>query len=373
MELEILRGCDKIGENLIEVRGEGVRVLIECGTALEPSEQGERIERAILKNHYDATVITHLHPDHAGLLRTPLNADKIYMGEATYRILCHLGAIYKENTHRVRVFYSEEPFLVGDIEIIPHLCDHSAYDSYMIEIRHKDKVALYTGDFRFSGRKGQGRLLSRLPREVDLLICEGTRGESYCSKSEYDLEREALKIMKNHKRVFFMASATNADRIVTLYKATLRSGGIFLLDDRCGEICELCKGIPTPNYSHCHAFFTHKVDRKRHERARARYSLVGKAQIAKMERFTMRVGSYMLDYLRSLNDLSSLRGSVLIYSMWQGYKQSEQMSAFLYGVREMGIEVVDLHISGHADKGAIERLIDTLRPKRTIFVHREIK
>ena len=38
MDITILRGKEKIGETLIEVKEEGKRVLLECGIALEETD-----------------------------------------------------------------------------------------------------------------------------------------------------------------------------------------------------------------------------------------------------------------------------------------------------------------------------------------------
>ena len=72
----------------------------------------------------------------------------------------------------------------------------------------------------------------------------------------------------------------------------------------------------------------------------------------------------MKGYLEKLNDLSSLKGSVLIYSMWQGYKTEGIVREMLEALNKMGVEVIDLHISGHASKNAQELLIKNIKPFR---------
>ena len=44
---------------------------------------------------------------------------------------------------------------------------------------------------------------------------------------------------------------------------------------------------------------------------------------------------------------------------------------FLDGVKALGIEMVDLHVSGHADRQTIGRLIRKTCPKEIIMVHCE--
>ena len=54
--------------------------------------------------------------------------------------------------------------------------------------------------------------------------------------------------------------------------------------------------------------------------------------------------------------------------MWQGYK--EEMKEFLDGVQNLGVKVIDLHVSGHADLPAIEKLIKRTNPKKIELVHK---
>ena len=41
------------------------------------------------------------------------------------------------------------------------------------------------------------------------------------------------------------------------------------------------------------------------------------------------------------------------------------------GVCALGISVIDLHVSGHADRTAIKELIKAVNPKKIEFVHTE--
>ena len=361
MEYEIIRGEDKIGENLIEIRGHGKRILLECGKALFPDENTAQVEERIKGESYDAIIISHAHEDHCGLLKCEVATKNIYMGEVTLAILQAKNMICAENVEKVKIMRGEEEFFVGDIKIIPHLCDHSVADSYMIEIVGGEKKILYTGDFRSNGRKNFDALLERLPRNIDVLICEKTIDEDK-NGTETELEKEAVRIMKNHKEVFILQNSCNVDRIVSFYKASRRTKTAFLMMPLSVKVAESMEHVPSPSkFRDCYVYFPHACQFSE------RKKVIGREQIAKKDRFAMMISTSMTDYLKKLATLRDLSNAVLIYSMWDGYK--EQMKEFLDFVQSLGVKIVDLHVSGHADKSAIEAVIKMTNPREIKFVH----
>ena len=60
---------------------------------------------------------------------------------------------------------------------------------------------------------------------------------------------------------------------------------------------------------------------------------------------------------------------LLIYSMWQGYKQTTAVRRVLDFCQERKISVADLHTSGHASQDTIKTLIDGLRPAALLPIH----
>lgn len=65
---DILRGKDKIGENLIEISYGETRILVELGKALDGGEELSETEKHVLETPYRAVVVSHYHADHAGLI-----------------------------------------------------------------------------------------------------------------------------------------------------------------------------------------------------------------------------------------------------------------------------------------------------------------
>lgn len=369
----VLRGKEYIGENLIEVDGGRTKLLLECGVPLTETKRGRVAERKVLTTHYQGVIITHYHPDHCGLLKKKISADGIYMGESTRNILLFRKEICAENIEKIRIMKDGERLFIGDIAVKPYLCDHSAYDSYMIELSFKNERVLYTGDFRANGRKSFSALLSRLPTSVDLLITEGTnlyREQSL--QTEKDVEERAVELFQKYGKIFVLQSGLNIDRTVSFYRAAKRTDRIFLQPIKTAETCALLPKIPSAKtFLDCYTYLSVGVGAVQRARLSDTYSkkLLSKYQIAKRDDIVMQVHTGMQGYFCALSRVCNLSGCVLIYSMWSGYKQDCQ--DFLQELERLGIKLVDLHVSGHANRAAIERLEARVNPKKIWIVHSE--
>lgn len=390
---KILDGENRIGANLIELKCADTIALVECGSELEPTQEGIALRNEIRRKHYDACFITHCHGDHAGLLTEPINSDVIYMSEATLKILKIIGGICEENIAKtvafdksqdywetvhgreiLHMFFRHDPIKVKDFYFDYYLCDHSAYGSHMFHFISEKTAIFYTGDFRSNGRKDFGKLLEKLPHKVDTLICEGTNVNSNLPQlSEQDLENRLVELCQNDKPVFVLQSATNIDRIVSVYRAAVKSNRLFIMRLVQADICSELPNIPEPNgFKMCFAYPEFSLTDEQHKKYTEKYGkrLIGRERIAKIHKYILEVTSKDLHYLQKLAQSSDLRGAKFIYSTWSGYKEREDMKVFLDGVKSLRIEVIDLHASGHADKKAIDALRERLNPDKFIQVHK---
>ncbi len=373
----ILRGQDKIGENLIEISYGETKILVELGKALDGDDEFSEIEKRVLETHYNAVVVSHYHADHAGFIEYKKDCP-VYIGSGAYRIvkaMCEYRS--KKLANNITTYKNGKSFTVGGIKITPYLCDHSAFDSFMLLFEAGGKSILYTGDFRFHGRKDKTNLLSRLPKKVDTLICEGTNiGSDKPCISESELENQLVEIMrKTEKPVFVLQSGTNVDRLVSVYRAAKRSNRILYEDNYVALITSAAGGkIPHPDvFPDVYAFTPRVLRGKRKDMFFEFEHKRGLRQIPKNKNFVMIVRPSMLDYMKKLADKMDLSGAVLIYSIWNGYKERDDMKAFLGGVKDLGIEIIDLHTSGHASAEDIELLKKTVNADECVAVHTELR
>ena len=374
MKIHIHRGQNQIGGNIVEISTNKTKILLDVGLELddEKNKTLPNIKGLFESKGYDAIFITHYHGDHIGLAYKTHKDIPLYMGEKSSKIVQASDAYKKVPTITPCAFLEhKKEIVIGDITVTPYLCDHSAFDSYMLLCEAEDESILYTGDFRGNGRKPYEWLLSELPKNVDKLICEGTTlsREGYVPVTENELEEEAVKLFReNSGPVFVLQSSMNIDRIVTMYRAAKRSGRIFLEDLYMADITSAIGGsIPNPAFNDVYAFITSP---SRHEGLKKYAHRMGKDRIAKAS-FAMCVRTSMLRYLKGLSKRMQFNNGLLIYSFWSGYKETEDMRNFLSECENLGLKIVTLHTSGHADYNAIKQLVETVNPNEIIPIHTE--
>lgn len=372
MSVIIHRGQNQIGGNIIEIATDRTRILLDVGLELDQEEVTlPEIDGLFDDPAFDAVFISHYHGDHFGLAYYIDNRIPLYMGEASYHIV-KAADDYKGIASVTPDGFLRHlnPIVIGDITVTPFLCDHSAFDSYMLLCEADSEKVLYTGDFRSNGRKSFDRLLNALPDKVDKLICEGTTlsRKAQTPLREADLEEQAVTEFRNTTGpIFVLQSSTNIDRIVTMYRAAKRSGRVFLQEVYMADVVSAIGGsIPNPAFNDVYAFITNP---KRHD-SLVKYRRMGKAQMTKTP-FVMCVRSSMLRYLKGLSKLMSFEGGLLVYSMWSGYQQQPVMSSFIKECEGMGLRLVSLHTSGHADPDTIRSLIERVQPTEIIPIHTE--
>ena len=374
MEIKIHRGQNQIGGNIIELSTQNTKILFDTGLELDDEKNKDLpdIKGLFDSKGYDAVFVSHYHGDHLGLVYNIHKDIPVYMGEKSSKII-HASDNYKKADTVTPAGFLEhkKPITVGDMVITPYLCDHSAFDSYMLLCEADDERVLYTGDFRSNGRKPYEWLLSELPSKVDNLICEGTTlsREGYIPVTEKELEQQAVDLFKAHSGpVFVLQSSMNIDRIVTMYRAAKRSGRGFLQELYMAEITSAIGGsIPNPSFSDVFAFITNP---SRYEMLSEHKNRVGKEAISKMD-FVMCVRTSMMNYMKSLSEKMSFENGLLVYSFWSGYRETEAMKDFLTECEALGLKIVTLHTSGHADSAAIDKLIEKTNPGVIIPVHTE--
>lgn len=378
MNITIHRGQNQIGGSIIEIATDTTKIILDAGSELdEETPVAPQIEGLFYgQASYDAVFISHYHGDHLGLCDKVLSDIPIYIGKGAANVTNTARRYTNKPEYNFEGYYeSGKNITIGDLRITPYLCDHSAFDAYMFHIVCGDKNLVYSGDFRSNGRKNFKHLLNKLP-SADALIIEGTTLSRVSAVPKTEVELEALaveEISKTNGPVFVLQAATNIDRIVTAFKAARKSNRVFIQDLYMAEVaCAAGENIPNPStFSGVRVFMTNGYN-GRYELLDSKYpkTKIGRSGIAK-QKFVMCVRPSMQSYLDKLSEEISFDGGIMFYSMWNGYKEKDDIAEFLQFMQNKGVRIIDLHTSGHADSGTIQALINDVNPKYIIPVHTE--
>ena len=376
MEVKIIKGTNQIGGCITEIKSKKTRILIDFGNDLEDSKESFEMDGLTYnKSKYDAVFITHSHIDHIGLINK-INEDIfVYVEESSlkiYNITCDFCGEDKLN-RKINVFKMCDEIQVNDIKVTPYRVDHSSYNSCMFLIEGEGKKILHTGDFRLHGRK-KAETLNNLEKigKVDLLITEGTslNRDVLEYDTEDELEKEALEYMRKYDQVFIMHSSTNIDRTISFIKSALRTGKNYILDLFTYSLNQVINMNIKVDYKRIFVWkplrYSYKDETFKNEYMNFdNSSFFGK-------KYVMNVKVSMLDDIKKLKEKGLITKACLIYSMWSGYIDKEdKLKSFINEIKEMGIEFIELHTSGHADITSMKRLNKIINPDNTIIIHTE--
>ncbi|OGX26173.1 MAG: hypothetical protein A2Y03_06520 [Omnitrophica WOR_2 bacterium GWF2_38_59] len=405
MKVIIHRGTKEIGGSCVELKTDKTRILIDFGMPLvdvnqEPFDSksilGKTIEelkklkilpdiKGLYKDeekNIDAVLISHAHLDHYGLLKYVNPNIPIYMSEGAKQMIEASDVFIPNKVGKInsRVIAKYQKTAIGDLEVTPYLVDHSAFDALAFLIEAEEKKLFYSGDFRAHGRKSVlfEKIISDPPRNIDVLLMEGSmlgRGEQIY-KDETAVEEVIEGILRQKKNIAFLfASSQNIDRLVSAYRACLRTDSIFVIDIYTAfvlnEIGNISTRIPQFSWKNIRVkYFKSHADSLAETDHKELLYIFNKKKIELEEISEKRRKILMLMRHNSLfpvviKKIDNIKEAVIIYSMWQGYLTHE----FEEYCRKKEIEIKQVHTSGHATIEALKAFSDAINPKTLIPIH----
>lgn len=379
-------GGDKIGGCVTEISSKTAKIIFDYGTNLDGTKQIEIEGLTKGDSKVNAVFISHYHLDHIGEVSNILEEIPIYIEETTkklYDIICDFSGKPRIEAKTFRFGQVLEGKEFGDVKITPYRVDHSAYNSTMFVITDEEETALYTGDFRDNGYTGKS-IIPTLKEigQVDYLITEGTNigSNSHMIRKEESLVEEFAKICEQYKQVFVLMSSSNIDRITTMLKACNKTKHILIQDIYMAHLTSLIqkedkRNIPNPVTFDNVMVYKPRYFKNKEEEFKNKYlncfSEKNKSSIL-YRPFMMNMRISMLHDLEVFEFKGDiLTNSCLIYSMWGGYKQKEEIRAFIQKAQNLGIMLIekDIHTSGHASEELIEQIKQIINPKKIFTIH----
>lgn len=393
MRVRIHRGADQIGGSCVEVEHDGARLVLDVGKPLTagwdehvplPPVPGLATgDRSIL-----GVLISHGHQDHWGLIDQVHPDIPRFIGRGAAEVLRAAafwgsGIDLKETGH----FTDREPFALGPFTVTPYLVDHSGFDAYALVIQAGGHRLMYSGDLRGHGRKSRvfEELLTDPPPGIDVLMLEGTRigqeSDAHGLSSEAAVE-DALTETASQTTglVVVLNSAQNVDRVVTAYRAALRTDRDTAMDLYTAEVMAATgrDTIPQPgiDWPRVRVFMPtrHRVkvrDTGEFERAsRVREQRLFPEQISKQPGKFLLVGAYQSEIGRMARD-GILANGCVVWSMWDGYLDNASGARLQATLDAARVPMVQHHTSGHANTTDLQRLVDAVHPTTVVPIHTE--
>jgi len=410
MKTIIHRGSHEIGGSCVEIKSGDTRIIIDIGKPLVDDNGNnfdfrnyknmsgpELVKYGILpdvdglyswnksSNKVDALLISHSHQDHYGFIDYIDDNIPVFLGKATKKIIditVQFTPVEGE-IKNPQFIKSGDTFKLKDFKITPYLMDHSAFDAYAYLIQAEDKNILYSGDFRDHGRKSKAFywFLYNIPENIDVLLLEGTsfgRDKKEFNK-EKDIEKEMVKISNKTKGlVLFHQSSQNIDRIVSFYRASLKTDRLFAVDIYTAHLLTALnkynENIPYPSqsFSNIRVFYPFRLSNYIASKDEellykfTKYKITNEEIAKNPSKVMLLVRPTMLSDLKKINAFDD---ASYIYSLWKGYQKEDRVKKMIDYIKDKNIEKYYLHTSGHASKNTLEKLVNKIKPKKTVPIH----
>lgn len=393
MELIIHRGTREVGGSCIQVMSGNSNIIIDAGLPLSFT-QGDRKENYLPQPLFndllsgkvrpDAVFLSHAHLDHYGLVSFLPSDIPIYCGKTTQKLmeLSSLMSLSKNPPVQAKHLQPKKEIKIGPFKITPYLVDHSAMDAYAFLIESDGKTIFYTGDFRGHGRKKWlFEEFIKNPPDIDVLMMEGTvvgpRSDEVFI-TEQELEEEFIDVMqKCEGTVFVTAASQNIDRLVTIFRATKRSGRRLIIDLYTAEVLDSLTDYPRLPKTYWPrirvAYSAAVIDRL--EKA-GRVDILEKHRTNGIQwtRIQEKPHEFVVLCRQSvfapIKKYLNIQKSAWIYSMWTGYlERSVSLKKMKHYFDNKGAEYHYIHSSGHARLSDLKRFVQAVKPGTTIPIH----
>lgn len=383
MRIRIHRGAHEIGGSCVQIEADGATLLVDAGLPL--ADRTPALPKSLSTEvELSAILISHPHLDHYGLL-AQMPQVPVVMGAAARRIIqaarpyMGLPALNLSGADLV----DRKLIAIGPFRITPYLVDHSAYDAYALLIEAGGRRLFYSGDIRSHGRM-RGlveRLIAAPPGKIDALLLEGTTiGRKLGNarpKTEVEIEDDFTRIFRETKGLALVqVSPQNIDRLVSIFRACLKSGRTLLIDLYAAEILAATKNpnIPQSHWNNVGLCIPlrQRIQIKRNcwFESLAKHSsrrVFLKKQVSRNPR------GYALLFrglwMRDLEHADCLAGACLIHSQWEGYLRNENSIAIDAWRKSLGMPFHQLHTSGHASPTDLRRIADAIAPRALVPIH----
>jgi len=372
------------------------RILIDLAAGTAVGEAGLMEGTADV----DGVFFTHFHGDHIGKWNRVLPEIPLYIGAEAKKNMESVaaGIVYSNSpvrnralqmigkgkvTDRFQTYVPLRPITVGPFTVTAYPMDHDAFDAFMLRIDTPEGSILYTGEFREQGYLGvalERSLVSVRERgPIDYIVTDGTMldrpgtetsdWQDKLGKKSYDLQLDitgdgalitrAQKIFQAEPYAFILMPSTAFSELAALSEGRKRNDRLLLVDRYVLSQLNLLRsttGRRNKLYQFAHAYQFAPASQSPGKGTGTQ------ADLAKETGFVALLNTdgpwqEEIETYRSLNP-------VLIYTPWEGYRNSSPVTNDLCGRFKKQIH---LHSHSHAPLTALQKVLQMLPPQKALI------
>ena len=220
-------------------------------------------------------------------------------------------------------------------------------------------------------------------KDIDCLLMEGTTlggQHSVGYATEEEVREELQRIFSTQKDAsFVIASGSNIDRIVAIYKACMRAKKTLVLDLYTFYVLKQLKRIapslPPHKDDEIRIYYlgghaqsiADNLDKKILYRFKSRKIEIDEI-VNNRQSFVLKLPlSGMKKIAEKLVKEKSLEDAKFVFSMWSGYLEMD--NRYCDFCEKYKATLTKVHVSGHAYLDDLKSLADALKPKKLIPIH----
>jgi len=375
---------------------------------------------------YQAVFLTHAHADHASYIHHLREDIPIKCSKPTFCILKAVndtatgsftdltdivdsfetyitkkGTLSRKRTdsnpeikreRKFELFDFKDKIKIDGVEVIPFNVDHSLPGATGYIIHTSNGTVVYTGDFRFHGRRGektQEFMEACVKEKPDVLIIEGTRIDEESSMKEKDVEDEISMILSKSEGLNVCNfPVRDTDRMMSFFNSAKKSDKILTISLKQAYLISLlkdCEDATVPDL---------KDKNIEMYAMRKSWGLIGSDWDKKIigedydswERDYLKntichkeIKENQKDYmffctnfdLKELIDLKPKHGSVYIKSVCEPFDKEMEIDwkRIQNWIDHFGMGLHKTHVSGHASGPQLKEFVKRVQPKLVVPVH----
>jgi ribonuclease J len=343
---------------------------------------------------YQAIIVSHAHADHVGYVKFLDKAIPVYCGETSKIILTAQSESGSSdlNPSFLRCFRTGDSIKTDNVETKPIHVDHSIPGAYGFIIHTSEGTIVYTGDLRLHGpaAKMTEEFVEKAAEEHPLiLICEGTRvGQKDQHKlgSEAEVKEAANKVVSTASGLVVASFyGRDMDRLNTFNSVAMSNDREFVISMKTALLLTKLqedKHLKVPDVLHDENILVYKKRKKTGAYQEKDYFKWERPYLDKAvdHKYIHDHQSKVLMAIEPSNftELIDIRPDAegdYIYSMSEPHSELEEVDEEIQAnwLKHYGMELHQIHASGHAPQDDIAKIIERIKPKILVPVHTEFQ